>query len=207
MKKKPTSSADPRPTSYGQEYTFSFVDKFGIYLSNKKIIDFVKKHKPKRIIDIGCGYNALTLQLLKPYCKDLTGVDIETDHSIKGIKFINKRVDDKLSFLKSHSADLIIMNNVLEHLRKPQAIVNEIYRVLDKDGWFFNVVPNWRGRTFLEFAAFRLRLAPIEEMNDHVTYFDIKDVYPILFAAGFLPINMRIGSHKFFLSTISYAKK
>jgi SAM-dependent methyltransferase len=206
-KKEPSSSSDPRGTSYGQAYRFTFIDKFGVYLSNKKIVDFVKKYKPKRIIDIGCGYHAMTLQQLKPYCKDLTGVDIDTDPKIKGIKFVHERLDDNLKFLKSNSADLVIMNNVLEHLRKPQAIVDEIYRVLDQDGWYFNVVPNWRGRVTLEFAAFRLGLAPVEEMNDHVTYYDIRDVYPMLFRAGFLPINMKLGYHKFFLSTISYAKK
>lgn len=196
-----------RKSSYGQNYNFSFLDKCGIYLSHRKIIRFVKKNRPKRIIDIGCGYQALLLQRLKHLSKQLVGIDIHTDPKIKGIKFFNLKIDDNLRFLKSESADLIVMNNLLEHLRKPEPVLKEVYRVLRKEGYFINVVPNWRGRFFLELAAFKFKLAPIEEMNDHVTYYDKRDIYPLLFKAGFLPINMKIKYHKFLLSTISYAQK
>ncbi len=196
-----------RQASYGETYNFSILDNFGIWLSLQKEIAWAKKHKPKRVLDIGCGYHALLLNQLKPYSEELTGVDMSINKKMKGIKLIEKRLDDNLSFLKSNSFDLVVMNNVLEHLRKPQPILNEIYRVLDHGGTYINVVPNWNGRYWLELAAFRWNLAPREEMNDHVTYFDERDVYPMLFAAGFIPEDIRTGTIKFGLSTISYATK
>ena len=40
-------------------------------------------------------------------------------------------------------------------------------------------------------------------MNDHKMYYDPKDLWPLLVRAGFIPQNIRIGTHKFGLN--SYA--
>ena len=196
-----------KKTSYGQNYSFTLVDKLGVYLSNRKIISYVKKNRPKRIIDIGCGYNAIILQQLKKYSKHLTGIDVSINKNIEGVEIIKKRIDDNLLFLKDKSADLIILNSVLEHLDSPLEILKETYRVLDKGGGLIINVPNWRGKYFLEFSAFRLGLSPSEEIDDHKMYYDKKDLWPLLVRVGFKPSNIILKYHKFNLNTLSYAIK
>lgn len=196
-----------RNKSYGQGYQLSLVDKFGVYLSTREVVNFVKKVKPKTIIDIGCGYDAILLQKLKTFSNDLTGVDLDTNKKIKGIKFIDKHVTDNLNFLKTQSADLVILNSVLEHLEFDSEILKEVNRILKKDGWIFINVPSWLGKSFLEFSAFKLGLSPIEEIDDHKMYYNKKDLWPILVKAGFKPKDIKISYHKFFLNTKAYAKK
>ena len=193
--------------SYGEGYELTIIDKLGIYLSNQKIINYVRKFKPRRIIDIGCGYQALLLVQLRKYNADLTGVDVKIDKKISGVKLIQKKISKDLSFLESNSTDLVVMNSVLEHLDYPLLILKEIYRIMDTNSMLILNVPNWIGKFFLEFSAFKLRLSPIEEVNDHKMYYDKRDIWPLLIQAGFKPININISYHKFFLNTISFSAK
>lgn len=196
-----------RTESYGEKTRLTFIDKFGVYLSSKNIISLVSKRKPKRILDIGCGYNATILLQLKRYSQDLTGIDIKINPKIEGIKKIEKNIIDDLSFLKNSSADLVILNSVLEHLSEPEKILKEIYKIIDVNGMLILNVPNWLGKYFLEISAFKLHLSPVEEMNDHKMYYNKKDIWPLLIKAGFKPIDIKIKYHKLFLNTICYAKK
>lgn len=196
-----------KTTSYGQGYSLTFVDKLGVYLSSRKIINYVRSKKPKRIIDIGCGYNAILLQQLKKYSNNLTGVDIDINENINDIKVIKKRIGKDLSFLKDSSADLVILNSVLEHLESPLKILKEVYRILGKNGTLIVNVPNWWGKIFLEFSAFKLKMSPVDEINDHKMYYDKHDIWPLLVCAGYKPININIKYHKFFLNTVCYVVK
>jgi len=196
-----------RNGSFGEKHNLTIIDKLGVYLSSYKIIAFVKKNKPAKIIDIGCGFNATTLNQLKKYSTDLIGVDSKINSALSAIKKIEKDIYNDLSFLESDSADLIILNSVLEHLSYPQEILNEIYRVLNKNGTLILNAPNWLGKYFLELSAFKFHLSPINEMNDHKMYYNKKDIWPLFIKGGFKPKNIKIKYHKLFLNTICYAKK
>ena len=196
-----------REFSYEQTRKPSLVDKIGVYLSNRDIIGHVKKHKPKRVADLGCGYNATLLQKLRPYCESLLGVDLATNKKIEGIELLERRIEEDLPFLGDESVDFVIINSVLEHLQFPEQVLAEVYRSLTAGGWVFVNVPNWRGKTFLEFSAFRLGLSPADEMNDHKMYYDKRDLWPLLVRAGFRPQDIKLGTHKLGLNTKAYARK
>ena len=196
-----------RDFSYEQTRRPSLVDKLGVYLSNREIIDLVKKHKPKRVVDLGCGYNAVLLQKLRPYCDNLLGVDLATNKNMEGIEFLDRRIEKALPFLADESVDLVVLNSVLEHLDFPEEVLVEVYRSLSVGGWAFVNVPNWRGKTFLEFSAFKLGLSPAEEMNDHKMYYDKRDLWPLLVRAGFRPQDIKLCTHKLGLNTKAYARK
>ena len=68
-------------------------------------------------------------------------------------------------------------------------------------------VPSWRGKRFLELAAFRLGVAPKEEMDDHKAYYDPRDLWPLLVGAGFLPSEIKVTRHKGGLNTIARCRK
>ena len=196
-----------REFSYEQTRKPSLVDKLGVLLSNRDIVDFVKKYKPARIVDLGCGFNATLLQELRPYCNDLLGVDVDTNKDVEGIQLLDQHIDKELPFLADASVDFIVINSVLEHLDYPDAVLAEIYRSLKPGGWLFVNVPNWRGKTFLEFSAFKLGLSPADEMNDHKMYYDKRDLWPLIVRAGFRPQDIKLSSHKLGLNTKAYARK
>ena len=98
---------------------------------------------------------------------------------------------DVLGDVADASIDAIICNNVLEHLDDPDATAAHLHRILSPGGVCVVNVPSWRGKRFLEFAAFRLGVAPKEEMDDHKAYYDPRDLWPLLVRAGFRPSESR----------------
>ena len=83
------------------------------------------------------------------------------------------------------------------------ALLEECLRIVRPEGMCLFNVPSWRGKRFLEYSAFRLGLSPKDEMDDHKTYYDVKDLWPLLVRAGFLPSRIRCFSHKFGLNTFA----
>ena len=67
-------------------------------------------------------------------------------------------------------------------------------------------VPSWRGKRFLELSAFRLGASPADEMDDHKCYYDPRDLWPMLVAAGFRPQDIRCHRHKFGLNTFAVCR-
>ena len=74
------------------------------------------------------------------------------------------------------------------------------------NGVLFVNVPSWAGKRLLEFSAFRLGLSPAVEMDDHKTYYDPRDLWPMLVRAGFIPHNITCRRHKFGLNTYAVCK-
>jgi 2-polyprenyl-3-methyl-5-hydroxy-6-metoxy-1,4-benzoquinol methylase len=97
--------------------------------------------------------------------------------------------------------DFIILNNALEHFDEPISILSELHSLLSKEGVLFVNVPSWKGKYFLEIAAFRFNLAPFDEMEDHKRYYNKQQLWLELRNAGFLPSQIRIKSSKFGLNT------
>ena len=92
-------------------------------------------------------------------------------------------------------------------MRDARDLLQQIHRVLKPGGRALINVPSWRGKRFLEFSAFRLGLSPASEMDDHKTYYDVKDLWPLLVASGFRPSRIRCFSHKFGLNTFAVCDK
>ncbi|OLC37213.1 MAG: hypothetical protein AUH28_04620 [Acidobacteria bacterium 13_1_40CM_56_16] len=82
-------------------------------------------------------------------------------------------------------------------------MLEQCLRIVRPEGVCLFNVPSWRGKRFLEYSAFRLGLSPKDEMDDHKMYYDVKDLWPLLVRAGFLPSRIRCFSHKFGLNTFA----
>jgi SAM-dependent methyltransferase len=111
-----------------------------------------------------------------------------------------------LAGVPSGSLDVVICISVLEHLWDPLTALRECLRIIRPGGTCLFNVPSWRGKRFLEYSAFRLGLSPKDEMDDHKTYYDVRDLWPLLVRAGFLPSNIRCFPHKFGMNTFAVCK-
>ena len=111
-----------------------------------------------------------------------------------------------LSGIPARSLDVILCMSVIEHLWEPELTLREFRRLLRPGGVCAINVPSWAGKRFLEFSAFKLGFSPAEEMEDHKTYYDPRDIWPLLVRAGFRPSHIRVFKHKFRLNTFAVCR-
>ncbi|MFX0201449.1 MAG: class I SAM-dependent methyltransferase [Candidatus Hodarchaeota archaeon] len=92
-----------------------------------------------KVIDLGCGKGDFTLKVQgKINAKEIYGVDVWEDAlseaRSKGIKAEKMDLNEELGF-SDGSFHVVVSNQVLEHLFFPSFFVQEIYRILKKDGY------------------------------------------------------------------------
>jgi SAM-dependent methyltransferase len=197
--------SEPRTRSFGQEAAPSLVDRAGRYLSTRRLARLLGTTQGKKCADIGCGYDAALARALFTDAGQMLLVDVAVDPRMatERTTILEGRLPEILLSEPDASIDSIICNNVIEHLSDPLATLRDFYRLLTPGGVCVVNVPSWSGKTALEFAAFRLRVAPASEMNDHKRYYDPRDLWPLLVQAGFTPQKIMVRRHKFRLNTVA----
>jgi 2-polyprenyl-3-methyl-5-hydroxy-6-metoxy-1,4-benzoquinol methylase len=204
-------SSDPtRDAAFGQQDPLSPVDRFGVWLSGRRIRRHVASFKGLRIADVGCGYHATFAQSVLDDVDHAALLDVALDGDLKRhphAEVIEGPLPDTLAQLEATRFDVVLCTSVLEHLWEPQQALDEMWRLLRPGGLCLVNVPSWRGKRFLEFAAFRLGLSPADEMNDHKAYYDPRDLWPMLVHAGFRPQDIRLSRHKFSLNTFAACRR
>ena len=194
-----------RTTSFGQGYRPTVVDRFGVWLSGRA----VRRHASfdgARAADFGCGYDASLSRTMLDRVSRLVLVDVALASDLRReprVEAIESTIEEALPGIESDSLDLILCLSMLEHLWRPQGVLDEFARLLAPGGKLLVNVPSWRGKRFLELSAFRLGLSPRAEMDDHKRYYDPRDLWPMLVAAGFAPSRIRCRRHKFGLNTFA----
>jgi SAM-dependent methyltransferase len=205
-----TFERDLRSRSFGQDYTPTAVDRFGVWLSARRMHRASDGFDGKRVADVGCGYHATFARTLLPAVASLVLVDVTLSPDLKAeqkVKAIEGRLPEALVDIPAGSLDVVMCNSVIEHLWTPQETIVELARITAAGGTLLINVPSWRGKWFLELAAFRLGVSPADEMNDHKTYFDPRDLWPLLRRAGFRADHIRCFRHKFGLNTFAACHK
>lgn len=114
------------------------------------IDDHIKSEKLENIVDMGCG-DLPYKGLIEPYVERYIGVDIEGNS--RADVFVD--IKSNKTHLSDETADLVWSVQVLEHVKDPQAYLNECHRVLKKGSvmllsthghWLYHPDPvdNWR---------------------------------------------------------------
>jgi len=199
-----------RKESFAQGYDPTIVDRFGVWLSARQLRRYIGDLSGKRIGDFGCGYHASFVRSILGEIEQAVLLDVSISDDLKAQPKVQALEGDLLTSLRSlpsESLDVVMCVSVLEHLWEPKDALREMQRVLKPGGVCLLNVPSWRGKAFLELSAFRLGLSPAAEMNDHKMYYDRRDLWPLLVAAGFLPQHIRCFSHKFGLNTFAICVK
>jgi SAM-dependent methyltransferase len=194
-----------RSESFGQGYEPTLVDRLGVELS-ARAVRRAASFEGRRLADLGCGYHATLTRSLLPRIAHATLVDVALADDLKSdpkITPIEGSLVEVLPRIASGSVDVLLCLSVLEHLADPLDALRELHRILAPGGVAMLNVPTWRGKWFLELAAFRLGVSPASEMDDHKWYFDPRDLWPLLVAAGFKPSAIRCRRHKFGLNTFA----
>jgi SAM-dependent methyltransferase len=197
-----------RAGAYGQHRAPTPVDRFGVWLSAVAVRRSAEL-AGKRVADLGCGYNASLVRSLLGEVRSAALVDLALAPDLKEhpkVRAVEGSLPEVLPTLESGECDVVLCLSVLEHLWEPDEALAEIRRLLAPGGVALINVPSWRGKRFLELAAFRLGASPAEEMDDHKRYYDPRDLWPMLVRAGFRPSHIRCHRHKFGLNTFAVCR-
>jgi SAM-dependent methyltransferase len=111
----------------------------------------------RRVLDIGCRYGTLTSRYAAG--NEVVGIDVDKEAldttAELGIETIWADAEEPLPF-DDGSFDIVVAGELLEHVRDPEALVAEAYRVLRPGGTFVGSVPNaFRLKNRLRFVAGR----------------------------------------------------
>lgn len=109
-------------------------------------------NQTSRWLDLGCGHQIL--QEWMPQCVQAQTIIVERSKIIVGIdydyfslqeqKAIKNRILGDIQRLpfKNNSFNLITANMVVEHIENPAAVLTEVHRVLEPNGFFIFHTPN-----------------------------------------------------------------
>jgi SAM-dependent methyltransferase len=195
--------------SYGQRGV-TFVDRLGVWLSKRTILQCLPNRSDLEVLELGCGYRATQLVALAPRLKHGTGVDFHIAPELRTLAkftFHEGTIEETLPRLASERLDAVMLISVLEHLVDPLFVIETARGLLKPGGVLLINVPTWLGKVFLEFSAFRLGLSPKVEMDDHKMYYDKRDLWPLLVRAGFKPSAIHLRYHKFGLNLFAAARR
>lgn len=159
-----------------------------------------KSYRSGRILDIGCGSYPYFLTLTD--FKEKYGID----PSLASSKLENitlEKLDiakNKLPF-KDNFFDTVTMLAVFEHIEhdKLNFVLNEIRRVLRKNGVFIITTPSPLGDKLLHFMTI-FGLVSAEEIHEHKHKHPKEKIESILAEAGFEKRKIKSGFFEFFMN-------
>ena len=125
----------------------------------KRRLEWILKHVEADTLDIGCNDGGFTVEIAKKLHKSETpskivvGIDILELNIKRAWDNVPEEADwaDNISFdvgdaedldFKDGSFDTVVMTETLEHTRYPRRALEEIHRVLTKEGKLLLSVPN-----------------------------------------------------------------
>jgi methionine biosynthesis protein MetW len=102
-------------------------------------ISLLEFNPKAKVVDLGCGDGEFTLKVKRKIgCDEIIGVDADRERlneaEKKGIKVKNHDLNDTLPF-EDDSCDVVISNQVIEHLYYPVKFMREVYRILKPKGY------------------------------------------------------------------------
>jgi SAM-dependent methyltransferase len=152
----------------------SYVWRFG----QDRRLDLINRHAPlagRRVLDVGCGLG-MYVRKFRAFTTTAFGVDIDLDklaQAAEELPNLAQSVAESLPFADG-SFDVILLHEVIEHVRSDREAVTEAYRCLRPGGRVVIFAPN--------------RLYPLET---HGFYLGKRYVYKLAPIIPWLPDGLR----------------
>lgn len=153
--------------------------------------NLIEKHisRDSKVLDIGCAMGGFLDYLHGKGFNNLSGIDVTENYVLqaKTKNLYNIKLGDAESIpFPDKSFDLLVMDQVLEHLIEPIKAFEEAKRVLNEGGMFCLGVPDasrYELNYFFDFYWFIMR--------EHIQHFDIEHLKLLAAKTGFELVGFR----------------
>lgn len=110
--------------------------------SHNLIAGLIEKSGAQKVLDVGCDQEFLG-KVLKRRPKYLIGIDKQKIKTKYYYQIFRKDVEkDSFSFLSKWQFEMVVLADVIEHLKSPDQIINDLKPFLKEGGLFIISVPN-----------------------------------------------------------------
>ncbi len=158
------------------------------YLS--QLLPLIKSANSPTFLDYGCGYG-MTTKLL--FAAGIRGVGL--DSSASRVQFMCNEslpvVPDLKDTDELQPFDLIVLDNVLEHLLNPREILEQIASVSKIGGYAYVSVPSYEKRR-LSLLKKKITNNSMDDLTlnpwEHLNYFTLTHLDKMMAQAGFAPL-------------------
>jgi predicted SAM-dependent methyltransferase len=122
-----------------------FAQRFSAFLKNKKVYELLKFKKKIEAAEIGPGSNPMLRMSKKNFLSKIYYYDLQNVrnmyHENRNIKFVS--VEDASKFPTRNKINLIVANQLIEHLLNPVSFLMNCFEALKADGILFMETPNF----------------------------------------------------------------
>jgi 2-polyprenyl-3-methyl-5-hydroxy-6-metoxy-1,4-benzoquinol methylase len=110
-----------------------------------KEIEQLLPDSAKEVLSVGCGWGALEASIAGTG-RRVTAIPLDNVISTlaedRGIRVLSSDLEAALHQVQTERFDAVLVSNVLQHLRDPVAMLQELKRVLNSGGAIVGIVPN-----------------------------------------------------------------
>lgn len=112
--------------------------------SHGQLLQYLAKRDKSQVLDLGCSDGLLSMQI-KSLGHIVTGVDLEEHPQVYGRvdKFVQANLDMGLPADLPTSVDVVVCADVLEHVRQPEMLLEELAPRLNAGGAVVASIPNF----------------------------------------------------------------
>jgi len=145
------------------------------------------ENKTPSVLDIGCATGSL-LAFLREKGWRVIGVEISpaAEYARNERRLDVRSLPLEENNFPSGSFDIVLASHLIEHLNNPRGFLNEVYRVLKDNGYFFITTPNISG-----FQAHLFKDRWRSAIFDHLYLFSKRTLLKMMKDAGFKPKRLR----------------
>ena len=106
--------------------------------STERLLTYVNKYRPYRVLDLGCGNGWLTYKLSRS-CKDVLGLDVNKTELLQAQRLLAGKnatliLGDVFEWQPDKKIDLIIINAALQYFQNAHDLISKLVSLLSIDG-------------------------------------------------------------------------